>query len=72
MEEEKKEPLEEQEKTLMEKTKEVIETKIAKLLETGIQTGNADYLYKLIDIHKDIENEEYWKVKKEVLSYDVR
>lgn len=72
MEEEKKEPVEEQEKTLMEKTKDIVETKIEKLLETGLQAGNADYLYKLIDIHKDIENEEYWKVKKEVLSYDVR
>lgn len=60
------------EKTVMEKAKEVVETKIEKLLETGIQAGNADYLYKLVDIHKDIENEEYWKIKKEVLSYDVR
>lgn len=60
------------EKTVMEKAKEVVETKIEKLLETGIQAANADYLYKLVDIHKDIENEEYWKIKKEVLSYDVR
>ena len=41
-------------------------------METGIQVGNVDYFYKLIDIHKDIENEEYWKIKKEVLENDVR
>ncbi|MBR2492008.1 MAG: hypothetical protein IKB64_00890 [Paludibacteraceae bacterium] len=72
MEEEKKEQVEKQEKTLTEKLKEVVEAKIEKLLETGIQAGNADYLYKLVDIHKDIENEEYWKIKKEVLENDVR
>ena len=47
------------------KVKEKVEEKINKLLEAGIQSGNVDYLYKLIDIHKDIENEDYWKVKKE-------
>lgn len=72
MEEEKKEQVEKQEKTLTEKLKEVVEAKIEKLLETGVQAGNADYLYKLVDIHKDIENEEYWKIKKEVLENDVR
>lgn len=59
-------------KSFQEKVKEMVETKIEKLMETGIQVGNADYLYKLIDIHKDMENEEYWKVKKEVLENDVR
>ena len=60
------------EKTLGEKLKEAVETKLEKLLETGIQASNVDYFGKLIDIHKDIENEDYWKVKKEVLSNDVR
>lgn len=59
-------------KSFQEKVKEMVETKIEKLMETGIQVGNSDYLYKLIDIHKDMENEEYWKVKKEVLENDVR
>lgn len=60
------------EKTLGEKLKEAVETKLEKLLETGIQASNVDYFGKLIDIHKDIENEDYWKVKKEVLNNDVR
>lgn len=64
--------IEQPEKAFGEKVKELVETKIEKLMETGIQVGNVDYFYKLIDIHKDIENEEYWKVKKEVLENDVR
>ena len=63
---------EQPEKTLSEKMKELVETKIEKLMETGIQVGNIDYFTKLVDIHKDIENEEYWKIKKEVLENDVR
>lgn len=58
--------------SITEKVKNLVETKIEKLMETGIQVGNIDYFYKLIDIHKDIENEEYWKIKKEVLENDVR
>lgn len=63
---------EQPEKTITEKVKSLVESKIEKLMETGIQVGNIDYFYKLIDIHKDIENEEYWKIKKEVLENDVR
>lgn len=64
--------VEQEEKTFNEKVKTLVESKIEKLMETGIQVGNIDYFYKLIDIHKDMENEEYWKVKKEVLENDVR
>lgn len=74
MAEEKKpeQQVEQKEKTFNEKVKSLVETKIEKLMETGIQVGNVDYFYKLIDIHKDIANEEYWEVKKEVLENDVR
>lgn len=72
MEEEKKNQVEQVEKTLKDKIKETVEGKLEKLLETGIQASNVDYFGKLVDIHKDIENEEYWKVKKEVLENDVR
>ena len=58
--------------SITEKVKDLVESKIEKLMETGIQVGNIDYFYKLIDIHKDIENEEYWKIKKEVYENDVR
>lgn len=72
MEEEKKDQVEQTEKTLKEKIKETVEGKLEKLLETGIQASNVDYFGKLVDIHKDIENEDYWKIKKEVLENDVR
>ena len=42
---------EQQEKVFTEKVKDLVETKITKLMETGIQVGNIDYFYKLIDIH---------------------
>ena len=72
-EEKKEEQISEQtEKPITEKIKSMVEGKIEKLMETGIQVGNIDYFYKLVDIHKDIENEEYWRVKKEVLENDVR
>ena len=35
------------------------------ILEEGIDSNNVDFLYKIVDIHKDIANEEYWQVKKE-------
>lgn len=50
---------------VIDKTKEEIEKIIQYILDEGIQTENLDFLCKAIDIHKDIENEEYWKIKKE-------
>lgn len=54
-----------QEKPIAIKVKEKTEKIIDKLLEEGIRLENIDFLYKMIDIHKDIANEEYWEVKKE-------
>lgn len=70
--EKKQEQTAQPEKMFSEKVKELVETKIEKLIETGIQVGNIDYFSKLVDIHKDMENEDYWKIKKEVLENDVR
>ena len=75
MKEEKNEQVEQteqKEKSLDEKIKEVVEGKIEKLMETGIQASNVEYFSRLVDIHKDIENEKYWKIKEEVLKNDVR
>lgn len=44
---------------------EKVEKTINNVVETGISLENVDFLYKLVDIHKDICNEEYWKIKKE-------
>lgn len=64
MEEEKK-----QETNLLDKTKEEVERIIKQITENGLQTANVELLYKLIDIHKDIENEKYWKEKEENMMY---
>lgn len=61
---EEKEVIEEQ--NTMQSLKELVETELKDILNIGIQEDNIDNLGKLIDIHKDIENEEYWKEKKEV------
>lgn len=49
--------------------KEMIETELKDILRIGIQEDNIDNLGKLIDIHKDLENEEYWDYKKSKHSY---
>ena len=62
--EEKEKPVEEQD--TMQSLKKLVETELKDILNIGIQEDNIDNLGKLVDIHKDIENEEYWSKKKEV------
>ena len=62
--EEKEKPVEEQD--TMQSLKKLVETELKSILNIGIQEDNVDNLGKLVDIHKDIENEEYWKEKEEV------
>lgn len=64
MEEEKK-----QETNVIDKAKEEVEKLIKQITESGLQVANVELLYKLIDIHKDIENEEYWEKKEENMMY---
>ena len=56
MEEENKEQLKEQ--NIMCSVKEMVETELKNVLNMGIQPENIDNIGKLVDIHKDIENEE--------------
>lgn len=49
----------------MEKVLEQITEQIECVLKNGVQVNNVDYLSKLIDIHKDLANENYWKIKEE-------
>lgn len=57
-----------QNKNVMDDVKGLVENELKQLIKTGIQSNNIDNFGKLVDIHKDIENECYWKVKKEVMS----
>ena len=50
---------------IQDKIIEHTEKKINDILSQGIQAGNVDMLYKLVDIHKDICNEDYWESMKE-------
>ena len=56
----------------MKKLKGMVEEQIALLTEAGITANNLDAIYKLVDIHKDIENEMYWKTEKEDMSMRYR
>ncbi len=67
MEEENKS--EETKENVLIKTKSEVERIIKQITENGLQTANVELLYKLIDVHKDIENEKYWKEKEENMMY---
>lgn len=67
MEEENK--IEETKEDVLIKTKSEVERIIKQITESGLQIANVELLYKLIDIHKDIENEKYWKEKEEDSMY---
>lgn len=50
----------------MKEVLEKVEDKITELMgREGVRKDTIDYLSKLVDIHKDIKNEEYWKKKEE-------
>lgn len=70
MEEENK--IEETKEDVLIKTKSEVERIIKQITENGLQTANVELLYKLIDIHKDIKNEDYWKEKEENMMYKGR
>lgn len=55
-----------------ENLKTKVEEKINTIASEGIQMGNLDMLGKLIDIHKDLANEDYWNKKKEVMEMRYR
>ena len=61
--------MEENKKELREKVTKETEKKIEEVLEQGLEIGNVDLLYTLVDIHKDIANEEYWEKKEETMRY---
>lgn len=49
----------------IEKLCNVIEEELHKIAEKGLNTGNLDTAYKLIDMYKDLKNTEYWDIKGE-------
>ena len=62
MEEEKKENI-----CYLDKVKEIVKKELEQFSNTELDSDNLDILYKLIDIDKDLENIDYWNVKKEAI-----
>lgn len=53
----------------LDKLKQETEKVICDILEEGINMSNIELLDKVVDIHKDIANEEYWCKKEEIMMY---
>lgn len=51
---------------------ENVEKEIKNIIEEGIQVDNINMLGKLVDIHKDLANEDYWEVKKGAINMNYR
>lgn len=49
------------------KVKEIIMKELSQFSNTELNGDELDVLYKLVDIYKDLENVDYWNVKKEVM-----
>lgn len=54
---------------MIDKVKEKTEYIIDDILNEGINRDNVDMLGKVIDIHKDVSNEEYWCIKEDKMMY---
>ena len=51
--------------------KKMVEKEIKKIEREGLNKQNLETLYKLVDIHKDIANEQYWDTSEGVMDmYD--
>lgn len=57
---------EKESKDLLCEVNEQVEKSIKEIVDSGLTPANLDNLGKLVDIHKDLENEEYWKIKEEM------
>lgn len=51
------------------KVRDKVLEQITPILDEGVNANNLDYLYKLVDIYKDVENIDYWKMKEDKMRY---
>lgn len=69
-EEDKKYDEHEEEMSIQDKVLDKIEENIDGILEQPLTNDNLDRLFQLVDVHKDICNEKYWKTKEsEIMRY---
>ena len=52
--------------------KKQVSKQIKEISKDGIKPTNIDMLGRLVDIHKDLANEEYWETKKEVMENELQ
>ena len=57
------------EENIKERITKETEQKITEVLDQGLHEGSVDLLYTLVDIHKDIANENYWEEKEDAMRY---
>lgn len=55
-----------------EKINKEVEKHINNIIDEGIQANNIEMLGMLVDVHKDLANEDYWKNKEEVMEMNYR
>ena len=55
--------MEEEKKNWCEEITQQVEKQLEEIANEKVNTNNVDYLYRLVDIHKDLANENYWKEK---------
>lgn len=58
-----------EEVNILDKVKNAIEKPMKLIVDSGVSSNNLDYLYKLIDVYKDIENIEYWNMKEDNMRF---
>lgn len=63
---------EKEKKELFKEVSEKVEEKIKSIVDSGITPDNVEALGELVDIHKDLCNEAYWKKKEEVMEMRYR
>ena len=61
--------MEEKEKNIIDKICEETDKFMEEVLQDKLTYDNLDAIYKLVDIHKDLKNEEYWERKIEYMNY---
>ena len=55
--------MEEEKKNWCEEITRQVEKQLEEIANEKVSSENVDYLYRLVDIHKDLANENYWKEK---------
>ena len=54
----------------IEDIKKLVKSKITSFEDVDV--NNLEVLYKLVDVYKDLENVDYWNLKKEEIKNEIR